>query len=124
MAAIVTHGAGIYQGRRGYMTESLRVVIADDESIIRMDLKELLRKMGHDVIGEASDGRMAVELARKLKPDLIILDIKMPEMDGIDAAQMLSQEKIAPVGLVTAYSQVDLVKRAEDAGVWAYVVKP
>jgi two-component system, response regulator PdtaR len=106
------------------MGESLRVLVADDESIIRMDLKEVLRKMGHEVIGEAGDGRAAVELARKLKPDLIMLDIKMPEMDGIDAAKLLSQEKIAPVVLVTAYSQLDLVKRAEDAGVFAYVVKP
>jgi response regulator NasT len=98
--------------------------VADDESIIRLDLKETLRKLGHDVVGEAGDGRTAVDLARKLKPDVVVLDIKMPEMDGIDAAKIISQEKIAPVVLVTAYSQIDLVERARDAGVFAYVVKP
>jgi response regulator NasT len=104
--------------------ESLRVLVADDESIIRLDLRETLRKMGHEVIGEAGDGRRAVELARQLKPELVILDIKMPEMDGIDAAKVISTEKIAPVVLVTAYSQIDLVQRAQDAGVFGYVVKP
>jgi AmiR/NasT family two-component response regulator len=104
--------------------ESLRVLVADDESIIRLDLRETLRKMGHEVIGEAGDGRRAVELARQLKPDLVILDIKMPEMDGIDAAKVISTEKIAPVVLVTAFSQIELVHRAQDAGVFGYVVKP
>jgi response regulator NasT len=104
--------------------ESLRVLVADDESIIRLDLRETLQKMGHEVIGEAGDGKKAVELARQLKPDLVILDIKMPEMDGIDAAKLLSTEKIAPVLLLTAYSQVDLVQRAQEAGVFGYVVKP
>jgi response regulator NasT len=104
--------------------QPLRVVVADDESIIRLDLKETLRKMGHDVVGEAGDGRSAVDLARKLKPDVVVMDIKMPEMDGIDAAKLISQEKVAPVVLVTAYSQLDLVERAKDAGVFAYVVKP
>jgi two-component system, response regulator PdtaR len=104
--------------------EPLRVVVADDESIIRLDLKETLRKMGHDVVGEAGDGKRAVELARQLRPDLVVLDIKMPEMDGIDAAKVIADEKIAPVLLVTAYSQLDLVNRARDAGVFGYVVKP
>jgi len=104
--------------------EPLRVVVADDESIIRLDLKESLRKLGHDVVGEAGDGRRAVELARQLRPDLMVLDIKMPEMDGIDAAKVIADEKIAPVLLVTAYSQLDLVNRARDAGVFGYVVKP
>jgi two-component system, response regulator PdtaR len=104
--------------------ESLRIVVADDESIIRLDLKETLRKLGHDVVGEAGDGRRAVELARQLRPDLVVLDIKMPEMDGIDAAKLIAEEKIAPVLLVTAYSQLDLINRARDAGVFGYVVKP
>jgi response regulator NasT len=104
--------------------ESLRVLIADDESIIRLDLRETLKAMGHEVIAEAGDGKRAVELARQLKPDLIILDIKMPEMDGIDAAKTIAEEKIAPVVLLTAYSQVDLVERAQEAGVFGYVVKP
>jgi two-component system, response regulator PdtaR len=104
--------------------ESLRVLVADDESIIRLDLRETLRKMGHEVIGEAGDGRRAVEMARQLKPDLVILDIKMPELDGIDAAKVIAGEKVAPVVLVTAYSQIDLVQRAQEAGVFGYVVKP
>ncbi len=104
--------------------EPLRIVVADDESIIRLDLKETLLRLGHDVVGEAGDGRRAVELARQLRPDLVVLDIKMPEMDGIDAAKLIAEEKIAPVLLVTAYSQLDLVNRARDAGVFGYVVKP
>jgi response regulator NasT len=104
--------------------DSLRVVVADDESIIRLDLKEMLSKLGHQVVGEAGDGRRAVELARQLRPNLVVLDIKMPEMDGIDAAKVIADEKLAPVLLVTAYSQIDLVNRARDAGVFGYVVKP
>jgi response regulator NasT len=104
--------------------DPLRVVVADDESIIRLDLKETLQRLGHEVIGEAGDGRRAVELARQLQPDLVVLDIKMPELDGIDAAKVIAEEKIAPVLLVTAYSQLDLVNRARDAGVFGYVVKP
>src|SRR5947208_7396857 len=103
--------------------DPLRVVVADDESIIRLDLKETLRKLGHDVVGEAGDGRRAVELARQLHPDLVVLDIKMPEMDGIDAAKIIADEKIAPVRLVTAYSQLELVNRARDAGVVGYRVQ-
>jgi two-component system, response regulator PdtaR len=104
--------------------EPLRVVIADDEPIIRLDLRRTLENMGHVVIGEAGDGAQAVELARELKPDIAILDIKMPEMDGIDAAKVISTEGIAPVLILTAYSQRDLVERARDAGVLAYLVKP
>ncbi len=101
-----------------------KVVIADDESIIRMDLKEMLSGLGYQVVGEAGDGRQAVNLARELKPDLVIMDIKMPEMDGIAAARVLTEEKIAPVLLLTAYSQQELVAGAREAGVVGYIVKP
>jgi len=104
--------------------ESLRIIIADDEPIIRLDLRKTLENMGHQVVGEAGDGAKAVEAARELKPDIIILDIKMPELDGIDAAKVITTEGIAPVLLLTAYSQKDLVDRAKDAGVFAYLVKP
>lgn len=102
----------------------VRVVIADDESIIRMDLKALLEDMDFAVVGEAADGQKALELTRSLKPDVVIMDIKMPVMDGLDAAKIISEEKIAPVVLLTAYSQKDLVERAKAAGVFAYLVKP
>lgn len=102
----------------------IKVVIADDESIIRLDLKTLLEEMGHIVVGEAADGQRALELVRSLKPDVVIMDIKMPVMDGLDAAKIISEEKIAPVVLLTAYSQKDLVERAKEAGVYAYLVKP
>lgn len=101
-----------------------RVVIADDESIIRMDLEEMLSGLGYQVVGEAGDGRQAINLARELKPDLVIMDIKMPEMDGIQAARVLTEEKIAPVLLLTAYSQQELVSGAREAGVVGYIVKP
>jgi two-component system, response regulator PdtaR len=101
-----------------------RVVIADDESIIRMDLKEMLSGLGYQVVGEAGDGRQAINLARELKPDLVIMDIKMPEMDGIAAAKVLTEERIAPVLLLTAYSQQELVSGAREAGVVGYIVKP
>ncbi len=102
----------------------IRVVIADDESIIRMDLRTLLEEMGHEVVGEAADGQKALELTRTLKPDVVILDIKMPVMDGLDAAKIISEEKIAPVVLLTAYSDKDLIERAKQAGVFGYLVKP
>ncbi len=104
--------------------EPLRIVIADDEPIIRLDLRRTLENMGHVVTGEAGDGAQAVEVTRELKPDVAILDVKMPNMDGIDAAKVISTEGIAPVLLLTAYSQKDLVERARDAGVFAYLVKP
>jgi len=104
--------------------DSLKIVIADDEPIIRLDLKKTLENMGHQVVGDVGDGSTAVELARQLKPDILILDIKMPGMDGIDAAKVITTEGIAPVLLLTAYSQKDLVDRAKDAGVFAYLVKP
>ncbi len=101
-----------------------RIIIADDESLIRLDLREMLTHLGYDVIGEAGDGKHAMELARRLRPDLLIMDIKMPDLDGISAAEELTRERIAPVVLVTAYSDQGLVERAREAGVVGYVVKP
>lgn len=101
-----------------------RIIIADDESLIRLDLREMLTHLGYDVIAEAGDGRMAMDLARKLHPDLLIMDIKMPDLDGISAAEELTRDRIAPVVLLTAYSDQGLVERAREAGVVGYVVKP
>lgn len=102
----------------------LRLVIADNESIIRLDLREMLEDAGHEVVGEAINGRKAVELTRMHRPDLVIMDIKMPEMDGITAARKISEEKLAPVLLLTAFSQSDIVEKAKDSGVLGYLVKP
>ncbi len=101
-----------------------RVIIADDESIIRMDLKEMLTALDYLVVGEAGDGKSAVNLARELRPDIVIMDIKMPDMDGIQAAEILTAEKIAPVILLTAFKQRDLVERAAEVGVVGYLTKP
>jgi response regulator NasT len=101
-----------------------RIVIADDEPLIRIDLRENLESLGYDVVGEAADGKHAVELARKLRPDIVIMDIKMPEMDGIAALRVLTEENIAPVLLLTAYGEGELVQQASDAGAVAYMVKP
>jgi two-component system, response regulator PdtaR len=101
-----------------------RLVIADDESLIRMNLKETLVGLGYLVVGEAGDGVTAINLARSLQPDLVVMDIKMPKLDGIQAAEVLTQERIAPVLLLTAYNDRELVDRARDAGVIAYLVKP
>jgi len=101
-----------------------RVIIADDESLIRLDLREMLTTLGYLVVGEAGDGVSAVNQARELRPDLVIMDIKMPGMDGIAAAKVLTEEKVAPVLLLTAFSQQDLVERAREAGVVGYIVKP
>ena len=101
-----------------------RVVIGDDESIIRMDLCEMLEDAGHTVVGEAADGVEALDLVRKEKPDIVLLDIKMPRLDGIHAARMIGHEGLAPVLLLTAFSQKELVERASEAGALAYVVKP
>jgi AmiR/NasT family two-component response regulator len=108
------------------MAERTRVIIADDESIIRMDLREMLTNLGYLVIGEVGDGRSAVNLARELRPDIVVMDIKFEgeEFDGIDAARALTEEEIAPVLLLTAYSQRELVVRAREAGVVGYLVKP
>ncbi|WP_320776282.1 ANTAR domain-containing response regulator [Streptomyces sp. CRN 30] len=101
-----------------------RVVIAEDEALIRLDLKEMLEEEGYSVVGEAGDGEQAVELAREHRPDLVILDVKMPKLDGISAAERIAEESIAPVLMLTAFSQRDLVERARDAGAMAYLVKP
>jgi response regulator NasT len=101
-----------------------RILIADDESLIRLDLREMLNHLGYEVVGEAGDGRQAVDLARKLKPDLVVMDIRMPEVDGIQAAGILTSERIAPVVLLTAFSDTELVEQAREAGVVGYVVKP
>ena len=103
---------------------ALRVLVAEDEALIRMDLVELLTDEGYNVIAEAGDGEEALELARKLQPDLVVMDVKMPKMDGISAAAMIAEERIAPVVMLTAFSQRELVERARDAGAMAYVVKP
>ena len=108
------------------MAERIRVIIADDESIIRMDLREMLTNLGYLVVGEVGDGRSAVNLARELRPDIVIMDIKFEgeEFDGIDAARLLTEERISPDLLLTAYSQRELVMRAREAGVVGYLVKP
>jgi two-component system, response regulator PdtaR len=101
-----------------------RVVIAEDEALIRLDLAEMLAEEGYDVVGEASDGEAAVALTERHRPDLVILDIKMPRLDGISAAERIAAQRIAPVVILTAFSQRDLVERARDAGAMAYLVKP
>ncbi|MDH6422607.1 ANTAR domain-containing response regulator [Aurantimicrobium minutum] len=101
-----------------------RVVVAEDESLIRMDIVETLRDNGFDVVGEAGDGEAAVALAKELRPDLVVMDVKMPKLDGISAADQLNKEHVAPVVLLTAFSQKELVERATEAGALAYVVKP
>lgn len=101
-----------------------RVVVAEDEALIRLDLVEMLREEGYEVVGEAGDGQRAVELAEELKPDLVIMDVKMPRRDGIDAASEIAERRIAPVVILTAFSQRELVERARDAGAMAYLVKP
>ncbi|MFN6551242.1 ANTAR domain-containing response regulator [Mycolicibacterium septicum] len=101
-----------------------RVLIAEDEALIRLDLAEMLREEGYEVIGEAGDGQEAVELAESLRPDLVIMDVKMPRRDGIDAASEIASKRIAPIVILTAFSQRELVERARDAGAMAYLVKP
>jgi len=101
-----------------------RVLVAEDEAIIRIDLAEMLGEAGYDVVGQAGDGEQAVELTRSLRPDIVIMDVKMPVMDGITAAETIAKERICPVVMLTAFSQTELVERARDAGVMAYVVKP
>ena len=103
---------------------SFRVVIAEDEALIRLDLKEMLEEEGYVVIGEAADGETAITLTQSLRPDLVILDVKMPVLDGISAAERIAADHLAPVVILTAFSQRELVERARDAGAMAYLVKP
>ena len=102
----------------------MRVLIADDDPIIRLDLRQMLESLGYEVIGEAGDGREAIEKAQEMAPDICILDVKMPVMDGIEAVEKISEEGIAPAILLTAYSDKELIERAKAAGVFAYLVKP
>ena len=102
----------------------LRVLVVEDEALIRLDLAEMLTEEGYVVAGEAADGEQAVAQARELRPDLVIMDVKMPKMDGIQAAATVVEERIAPVVMLTAFSQKELVDRASQAGAMAYVVKP
>jgi AmiR/NasT family two-component response regulator len=101
-----------------------RVLVAEDEALIRLDLVEMLHEEGYEVAGEAGDGEQAVALAEELRPDLVIMDVKMPKKDGIEAASAIASKRIAPVVILTAFSQRDLVERARDAGAMAYLVKP
>lgn len=101
-----------------------RVVVAEDEALIRLDVVETLTEAGYDVVGEAGDGEAAVKLATDLRPDLVVMDVKMPVLDGISAAERIAKDRLAPVVLLTAFSQTELVERARDAGAMAYVVKP
>ena len=103
---------------------STRVLIAEDEALIRLDLREMLEEEGFEVVGEVADGASAVRLARELNPDLVILDVKMPVMDGIEAAEAISKERLSGILILTAFSQRELVERARRAGALAYLVKP
>lgn len=104
--------------------ERTRVIVVDDEVLTVQDLKETLEGLGYLVVGTAGDGRSGVHMARQLKPDAVLMDIKMPDMDGIEAASILTEERIAPVILVTGYNEKGLVQRAQEAGVIAYITKP
>lgn len=106
------------------MLNKLKILLADDEAILRLDLREMLTDAGHEIVGEAANGEEAVRLARALKPEFIIMDVKMPIMDGLTAAKIIANEGLAPVLLLTAYSQQDIVEKASEAGVIAYLVKP
>ncbi|MBJ7393415.1 MAG: response regulator [Candidatus Nanopelagicales bacterium] len=106
------------------MKPSLRVVVAEDEALIRLDLVEMLTEAGYEVVGQAGDGEAAIEITEKEKPDLVVMDVKMPKLDGISAAERIANQRIAPVVILTAFSQKDLVERARDAGAMAYLTKP
>src|SRR6476469_846370 len=125
-------GCATGAGKRAYgrsprvrdVEPATRVLIAEDEALIRLDLREMLVEEGYDVCGETGDGESAVRLAQELRPGLVILDVKMPVLDGISAAEQIVAERIAPVVMLTAFSQRDLVARAREAGAMAYLVKP
>src|ERR1700732_1605623 len=102
----------------------MKILIAEDETIIRLDLRGLLEKAGYEVVGEARDGEEAVTLARELEPDLAVMDVKMPKLDGIDAARQMLEERPIPIVMLTAFGQQELVARAVDVGVFGYLVKP
>src|SRR3954471_13507694 len=102
----------------------MRILVAEDETIIRLDLCGLLERAGYEVVGEAKDGEEAVSLARELEPDLAVLDVKMPRLDGIDAARKMLEERPIPIVMLTAFGQRELVERAAEAGVYGYLVKP
>ena len=106
------------------MKPSLRVVVAEDEALIRLDLVEMLTEAGYEVVGQAGDGEAAITITEKEKPDLVVMDVKMPKLDGISAAERIANQRIAPVVILTAFSQRDLVERARDAGAMAYLTKP
>ncbi len=108
----------------GGSTTTHRVLVAEDDSLIRMDLIEMLREEGYEVVGEAPNGQVAVDLTEQLTPDLVIMDVKMPVRDGIDAAMEIAQKKLAPVVMLTAFSQREFIEKARDAGAMAYLVKP
>jgi len=105
-------------------SDATRVLVAEDEALIRLDLVELLEDAGYIVVGQAQDGEEAVNLARELEPDVVVMDVKMPKTDGISAAETITEERIAPVVILTAFSQRDLIDRASQAGAMAYVIKP
>ncbi|CAB4570454.1 unannotated protein [freshwater metagenome] len=106
------------------MKPTLRVVVAEDEALIRLDLVEMLTEAGYNVVGQVGDGEAAIELTEREKPDLVVMDVKMPKLDGISAAERIAKQRIAPVVILTAFSQRDLVERARDAGAMAYLTKP
>ena len=106
------------------MKPSLRVVVAEDEALIRLDLVEMLTEAGYEVVGQAGDGEAAISITEKEKPDLVVMEVKMPKLDGISAAERIANQRIAPVVILTAFSQRDLVERARDAGAMAYLTKP
>ena len=106
------------------MKNTLKVVLADDEALIRLDIREMLTEGGHEVAGEANNGEDAVAMTRALQPDLVIMDVKMPQMDGLTASKIITDEHLAPVLLLTAYSQQEIVSQAKSSGVLGYLVKP